>query len=80
MRALESSPVHCLNLWPSGNLRKPAKGAAAAILDNKIINTTADLFLNKKPTVYLYHLRSPLHVFFHELRRGILPPTSQDDL
>src|SRR5882724_5600108 len=42
MRALELSPVHCLNLRPSGNLRKPAKGAAAAILDNKIINTTAD--------------------------------------
>ena len=37
IRALESFPVHCLNPRPSGKRRKPAKGAAAAILDNEII-------------------------------------------
>ena len=32
INAFESSPVHCLKPRPSGNLRRPANGGAAAIL------------------------------------------------
>jgi len=33
IRALESSPVHCLKPLPSGKRRRPANGGAIAILD-----------------------------------------------
>jgi len=32
MRAIESSPVHCLNPWPSGKHCRPGKDGDAAIL------------------------------------------------
>jgi hypothetical protein len=32
IKALESSPVHCLKPRPCGNLRRPANGGATAIL------------------------------------------------
>ena len=40
MRALESSPVHCLNPQPSGNHCKLVKGVVAEIQDKKQFNIT----------------------------------------
>jgi hypothetical protein len=38
IRAFESSPVHCLKPRPSGNLRRPANGGAAAMLKKNYEN------------------------------------------
>jgi hypothetical protein len=38
MRALESSPVHCLKLRPCGKRRRPENEATAAILSENLVN------------------------------------------
>jgi hypothetical protein len=70
MRALESSPVHCLKQRPSGKRRRPENGGTIAILrkelgdSSKLSNLTDDLYHPVSALLLPYYARAP----------GILPP------
>lgn len=73
MRALESSPVHCLNPRPSGKRRNPGKDGADAILQYHLYSKPLSLVgtSNSLPAVNICHNHrslsfpvSPLKIYF----------------
>lgn len=55
INAFESSPVHCLNLRPSGNRRSPGKGGTMAMLNSAIRCMTRNSYDMDIPSVNICH-------------------------
>ena len=76
IKALESSPVHCLNPQPCRNRHNPANGGTTAMLahtHNTISTITIYLYFSHTADQYrpVFHL----HMFGHGLGQDIDPPT-----
>ena len=78
MRALESSPVHCLKPWPWGNWWRPEKGATTAMLIVCMIRAWIDTTIVGECTVNQCHRESYSPSMLHAHESSTLPPTRRD--
>jgi hypothetical protein len=76
IRALESSPVHCLKFLPSGNLRRPANGGVIAMLDRTKYTDIHYKGIDLTAGQYHREFSLPFVYYRGECVEEALPPTS----